>query len=58
MFVNVDFFKSNKENDEQMFINVKKFSTFDFLLEINSEKLSERAYDSDSDVFITVSTFN
>ena len=58
MFVNADFSEFNKKNNEQMFINIKRFSTSDFLLETNSEKLLKRTHDNDNDVFIIISAFN
>ena len=41
-----------------MFINVKKSLTFDFLLKTNNEKLLKRIYNNDSNVSVTVFTFN
>ena len=41
-----------------MFINVKKFLMSDFLLKINNEKLSERTYNNDNDVFVIIFAFN
>ena len=58
MSADADFFKFNKKNDEQMFVNVKKSLTFNSLLKINSERLSEKAHDNNNDVFITAFTFD
>ena len=41
-----------------MFINVKKFSTFNSLLETNNERLLKKAHDNDNDVSMTVFAFN
>ena len=41
-----------------MFFNVKKSSIFNFLLEINSEKLLKKIYDNDNDVSVIVFAFN
>ena len=53
MSVNADFSEFNRKNDEQMFVDVKRLLMSDFLLETNSERLSERAHDNDSDVSVT-----
>ena len=58
MFADIDFFKFNKENDEQMFINVKKFSMSDLLLKTNSEKFLKRAHNNDSNISIIISAFD
>ena len=55
MFVNVEFSEFNKKNDEQMFVNVKKSSTFNSLFKINNEKLLKKIHDNDNNVFMTVS---
>ena len=41
-----------------MFVNVKKSLTFNFLLEINSERFLKRTHDNDNDVFVITFTFN
>ena len=58
MFINADFFKFNKKNDEQMFINVKKSLIFNFLLKTDNERLLKRTYDNNNNISVTVSAFD
>ena len=53
MFADVDFSEFDKKNDKQVFVNVKRFLMFDFLFETDNERLSKKAHDSDSNVFVT-----
>ena len=58
MSADADFSKFNKKNDEQMFVNVKRFLTFNFLFKTNNEEFLKRIYDNNSNVFIIVFIFN
>ena len=58
MSADADFSKSDKKNNEQVFVDVKRFLTFNSLLETSSEKLLKRTHNNDSNVSVTASTFN